>query len=479
MDDLELVKPLIEKTASTLQNPKVTADKSFNDSKSLNANEKASVEINGKGNAVAKISVKLNAQNENQALRSTVMSIIFDGKEQVWVPVGEFFGTGYQIHSSKTWYTKVDKDRLMETTWVMPFKSSAVMDVINYDEQIVEVDLDVSTTKYKWKNSSMYFGASWYEHNQIYTATDPEIGNHEWHYDVNYVDLKGKGVYVGDALTVFNTVDAWWGEGDEKIFVDGEEFPSCIGTGTEDYYGYAWCRPEKFSHPFIAQPTGAGNFHPGMTVNMRYRALDAMPFTTEISSNIELWHWVKTKVNYAMTAFWYARPGTESNVAPNVEMVQNPVAMKRSDIYKPVVNEEGIIEGEHLEVVAFDSGIVNTQSGDFGWSGESQLWWRNGMVGDELFAKFVLTQTGKYKFMAQLTKAVDYGIIQLYLNGQPVSKVINCYNSEEVIPYKVELGQYVLSEGENIISVKILGADVFAKPGNMVGIDYLKFENVK
>ena len=63
-------------------------------------------------------------------------------------------------------------------------------------------------------------------------------------------------------------------------------------------------------------------------MNMRYRALDAMPFSTEISSNIEMWHWVKTKVNYAMTAFWYARPGTESNVAPDIEMVQNPVAMK-------------------------------------------------------------------------------------------------------------------------------------------------------
>ena len=136
--------------------------------------------------------------------------------------------------------------------------------------------------------------------------------NHEWHFDVNYVDLAGQGVYVGDALTVFNTVDAWWGEGDEKIFVDGEEFPSSIGTGTEDYYGYAWCRPEKFSHPFIAQPTGAGNFHPGMTVNMRYRSLDAIPFATEISSNIEMWHWVKTKMNFAMTAFWYVKPGFQS-----------------------------------------------------------------------------------------------------------------------------------------------------------------------
>ena len=40
-----------------------------------------------------------------------------------------------------------------------------------------------------------------------------------------------------------NPVEAWWGEGDEKVFVDGEKFPSHFGTGTEDYYGYAWCWP--------------------------------------------------------------------------------------------------------------------------------------------------------------------------------------------------------------------------------------------
>ena len=49
----------------------------------------------------------------------------------------------------------------------------------------------------------------------------------------------------------------------------------------------------------------------------------------------------------------------------------------------------------------------------------------------------------------------------------------------EVLPFKVELGDYALSEGENIISVKLLGADVFAKPGNMAGIDYLQFEKVR
>ncbi len=37
-----------------------------------------------------------------------------------------------------------------------------------------------------------------------------------------------------------NPVDRWLGEGDERIGVDGEDFPSIFGSGTKDYYGYSW-----------------------------------------------------------------------------------------------------------------------------------------------------------------------------------------------------------------------------------------------
>lgn len=465
---------LVETSKNLLETPNQTNIIS-QQSKKITTADNLSIDINKKGRALSNLKIKLNADNINQALRSTVLSITFDELETVWIPVGEFFGTGYQINSSKTWYTKVSENGEMESSWLMPFKNSAKIALINYGDQEVEASLEVASIYYKWKNSSMYFGASWHELNQIHTASDPEIENHEWHYDVNYVDLKGQGVYVGDALTVFNTVDAWWGEGDEKIFVDGEDFPSCIGTGTEDYYGYAWCRPEKFTHPFIAQPTGAGNFHPGMTVNLRYRSLDAIPFNTEISSNIEMWHWVKTKMNFAMAAFWYVLPGFKSNVKPEIENVKIPVSLKRTDIFKPIVEENGVIEGEHLDVITFNSGIVSTQSGDFGWSSESQLWWRNGEVGDELITKFILNKTAKYNVSAQLTKAVDYGILQIYLNGVPAGKKFNGYNADSVIPVKIDLGNFVLSEGENIFSIKIIGADNRAKPGKMIGVDCINF----
>ncbi len=442
--------------------------------KKLAANEEWVIGLNGM-KAISEIHMKLNAAGMNQALRSTVLSISFDDEETVWVPVGDFFGTGYRIFQSETFYTSVSESGLMKAFWKMPFQNSAKIRLINYGNQEVEVELGVATEDYKWKNNSMYFGASWHEYNGINTAKDTST---DWHFDVNYVDIKGQGVYAGDALTVFNTADAWWGEGDEKIFVNHESFPSCIGTGTEDYYGYAWCRPEKFTHPFIAQPTGAGNFHPGMTVNMRYRALDAMPFTDELSSNIELWHWTKTKINYAMTAFFYVRPGFEINIKPDTEIVKLPVAMKRSDIYEPAVDENGKIEGEYLEVMVYDSGDISSQSGNFGWSNGNQLWWRNAKAGDELTAKFILDKTGKYKVSAQLTRAADYGIIQLYLNGTAIGNKFNGYIENSVKPVLVNLGTHNLSEGENIISIKILGSDKRAKPGHMAGIDFLEFQEL-
>ncbi len=50
----------------------------------------------------------------------------------------------------------------------------------------------------------------------------PATGGTGNHFDISFVSLEGKGVYAGDGVVVINTADAWWGEGDEKIFVDGE-----------------------------------------------------------------------------------------------------------------------------------------------------------------------------------------------------------------------------------------------------------------
>lgn len=482
MKVLNRANSVIENTAEKLKKPEIDISQTerFPKSKLLNPGDTLFFRKYEKNRAIRKLLINLDAKDIKQALRSTVLSITFDNEQTVWCPIGDFFGTGYQACKSVTWYSEVSQDGLMISRWVMPFHENCIVKIINYGNQNVNLDAAVHFSNYSWNNASMHFGCSWHEYHHLNTSLPKEEQIDSWHFDVNYIDIEGRGVYAGDALTVFNTADAWWGEGDEKIFVDDDIFPSCLGTGTEDYYGYAWCRPETFTHPFIAQPAGNGNFHPGMTVNMRYRTLDAMPFNKKIESDIEMWHWAKTKINYAMTSYWYAKPGYSSNIDPAPDLVKKPVPVKRSDIYPPVVNEQGIIEGEILGVVEATNGTAGTQSHDkFNWSNDAQLWWRGAENGDLLKMNFIISEKGKYKVSGQFTKAVDYGMINIKINGNPVNGKFNGYLSQGVKAFHFPLGTHKLNSGKNTISIEITGKDPQANIGYMAGIDFLKFEPFK
>ncbi|HKK45442.1 MAG TPA: glycoside hydrolase family 172 protein, partial [Balneolaceae bacterium] len=261
--------------------------------------------------AIRRISMKLDAKDPNQALRSTILKISFDGQQTVWAPVGDFFGTGYQYRKSDTWYTTVTSCGLLRAYWIMPFQTKAKITIKNLGNQRVNLsEGQVAYSDWQWDTSSMHFGASWHQYSDLNTGGQKNMEAKGNPFDVNYTTLKGKGVYVGDALTLFNTSYAWWGEGDEKIYIDGEDFPSHFGTGSEDYYGYAWARPESFiNHPFISQPDGSGDITPGYTINLRFRSLDAIPFQQKLKFDMGLWHWAGTTIDYAPTTFYYLKPG--------------------------------------------------------------------------------------------------------------------------------------------------------------------------
>jgi hypothetical protein len=291
--------------------------------------------------------------------------------------------------------------------------------------------------------------------------------------DVNYVTVEGKGVYVGDTLTIMNGDANWWGEGDEKIFVDGEKFPSHFGTGTEDYYGYAWCRPEFFSAPFHAQPEGGGNLAGGYSVNDRYRALDAIPFEKSLHFDMELWHWGKTKTNYAPATFWYARPGCTASVEPDEVTVAKTVAKERTDIM-PVFRVSGAIEGESLKVIERTGGTAQAQNAPFGWSNDGQLWWMDGAVGDKLVVEFPVEKAGRYAVLANLTKAVDYAVVALNVNDEEPKEFDRFH--QDVRHDQVDLGTFDLKEGSNTLTVKIVGTNPQAAPRRMFGLDFIKLE---
>ncbi|MBN1185380.1 MAG: DUF2961 domain-containing protein [Bacteroidales bacterium] len=426
--------------------------------------------INEKDAAISYLNVVLKSRNKEQALRSTVLSVAFDGQQTVWVPVGEFFGTGYKMFPHKTWVNKTTKEGNMQSVWVMPFREKCKLAFINYGNDTIRLEGNIGLTDYIWKANSMYFGASWHEYNRVKTRNEKG-----WFFDVNYIDIEGKGLYVGDQVTLFNMANTWWGEGDEKIFVDGETFPSNIGTGSEDYYGYAFGHPEPFSHPFISQPTGAGNFVPEMTINMRHRSLDAIPFTTSISSNIEMWHWYSTCINYAMTAYWYVQFPYNVNIMPDIENVKQPVIKSKDDFYNPTVDDRGILEGEYMQIVRTtggnaDAAYLRTSEGeDYG-----QVNWRYGGKGDTAEFRFRIPEKVTCNIWGIFTKAEDYGSVRILINNKKAG-IFHGYQSSGITTSKINLGTHVLHGGYNTLTLIMIEGDKRANPANLVGIDKLLF----
>jgi len=269
--------------------------------------------------AIHELSIRLDAMDLTQALRSTVLKLSFDGERTVWCPVGDFFGSGVGLNPYKGWFRTVSEDGTMTCYWVMPYQKACRIELENLGDREVDARIGkVGVSPWEWNERSMYFRAGW--HSKVRIPTKPRS-------DFNYVKLDGEGVYVGDTLTIYNRAKAWWGEGDEKIFVNGEDFPSHFGTGTEDYYGYSFGGAGgTFDAPFHAMVRGHGNAKEGYVTQSRTRSLDAIPFDRSIDVNMEIWHWRDTKVDYSAASYWYARPGAKCNLEPEEGQARRAVS---------------------------------------------------------------------------------------------------------------------------------------------------------
>ena len=234
-------------------------------------------------------------------MSNTWLQIEFDGVNTIDVPLGFIFGCGDQIIETKNWYSKVDTDGSMASFWVMPFQKYSNIKLLYKGDKSVTGIIEVAIGDWLWNDRSMYFHANFKRLDEMPAKKTV---------DFNYIDLKNQaGVYVGDVLQVYKTFRGWWGEGDEKVYIDGSKFPDHFGTGTEDYYGYAWGHPETFSNVFTCQPIGNANTGDkgGTSVNSRVRNLDAIPFRNSLHFDMESWQLYGGPVNYALACFWYEK----------------------------------------------------------------------------------------------------------------------------------------------------------------------------
>lgn len=430
----------------------------------LQPGETVTRSIEGAG-AVGSLKVRIQGPNLAQAMRSTVIHADFDGQQTIWVPVGEFFGTGVGLNPYQGWWREVGKDGWMSCYWPMPFKDHAKIALTNDGKDAVNVEIaDIGVADWDWNDRTMYFHASWRGEEQIPVFGADMTRMKDW----NIITVKGKGVYAGDTLALFNRANVWWGEGDEKVFVDGESFPSHFGTGSEDYFGYAWGSSDYFTSPFHAQPSGAGNTSMNHTTNTRVRVLDTIPFHRSLQFDIELWHWQTTKIDYATTAYWYAFAGETDNGEVSPEKAAATVGKARM-----------AIEGENTQLRKVTGGFTEAQQGDWGASGGKHLWWKNAQTGDELELAFQVSGQGTYEMAAQMITAVDYGRFRVALDGRELFASEDFYAPDGVHLKQLRLGRFALEKGEHRLTFTVLEPNPNAKPGNMLGVDYIELEKIE
>jgi len=131
--------------------------------------------------------------------------------------------------------------------WPMPFNERARITIESQHlEDIEGFFYQITYALGNIADNAAYFHAQWRR-----SMTTRELPEH------TIVDgVKGEGQYVGTYLAWTQFSDGWWGEGEVKFYIDGDQgYPTICGTGTEDYFGGAWgFGDETYSTSFLGYP---------------------------------------------------------------------------------------------------------------------------------------------------------------------------------------------------------------------------------
>jgi hypothetical protein len=297
--------------ATRLSRPSRATESSHSARLEVEPGREATTRIANEGpGAIERLSVRVEPATP-ETLRRTRLELWFDGRPTVRGSLGDLFGTGPGMNVHESIVTAVDDDGL-HLFFVMPFQREAELRVAGPVPAIV--DVEASLRDYEWSERSRYFHGARRPYELI--ARTPQ--------DLRLLEIEGSGHFVGGVLNVANSSRGWWGEGDEKIWVDGDAFPSFFGTGTEDYYGYAYCSTELFHRPFHGQTLAEGPDNAGRISLYRFHVLDAIPFRERFRFDLEVWYWATyAQLGYDAVVFWYA--GDDARLIAPTDQVEDYV----------------------------------------------------------------------------------------------------------------------------------------------------------
>jgi hypothetical protein len=418
-----------------------------------------------------KIKVPMPADGEEQRrfLSELAVRITWDDDAEpaIWAPLGDFFGFTGGGASFHTLPSGLTKDGWFYSYWYMPFAKKAHVEIVNDGPHDVSLETSLGHAPLTQAvDGLMRFHAKW--HRNAFEPLRPDRMP-----DWTVLATQGRGRFVGMNLHVWFPGGGWWGEGDEKFFVDGEKFPSWIGTGSEDYFGYAWGDPAYFERPFHSQPLNEQNR--GHIDDNRWHIVDNVPFQKSFEGCIEKYQ-NDHDSRYAATAFWYLAPGgADPYVAQPVE--------DRTDYWIQPMQVAQVIKGGDMQVVAKPAQDLDQHQQMFPtlarmWANDEQLWWKADVAGQHVDLQFPVKADGTYRVLIRPTLANNYGIAQLSIDGKNVGAPIDLYYREVTAGDAQLLDTLHLGAGPHTLGVTISGKNP-ASSSCGFGFDYLRLEPVR
>ena len=354
----------------------------------------------------------------------------------------------------------------------MPFGKSARLVLKNYLEAPATVEFQIEWAPLpQWSEDLAYFYARWRHEPDSLT------------FDYPFLETAGRGHFVGVSMPIDHPLDGWWGEGDEKVWVDEDGFPPYIGTGSEDYFGDAW------GIRYLSGPSfGASSMKGHRTCNYRWHFMDFIPFTKRMRMTIENYgpngQGPRGQYDYSSTAFWYQAEltppfgelrgvkyiGGDDPAGKPVPMEYNPAAFQDVTAADVRTYGLGIIFAQQAEVLlaeAVQAGrakIVTDAGRGYEFDREQAVDFGAATAGQKLAEiKFKVSSDGVY--YPCLYTAQEAGIAELSLESG--GKLLSITGRPK--PHRLQLGGIFLARGEHPMSLVAVTA------GHAI-LDCLQFE---
>lgn len=382
-----------------------------------------------------------------------LLRIYWDGRERpgVEAPLGDFFANcfGQRREVISTPVVVEDADSY-NCYWRMPFRKSVRIEIVNQSEKPVCL---------------LYYNIDWIKKDSIPDDTPYFHAQYRQEYPVakdrDYVVLEttGKGHYVGTVLAVRTRSPSWFGEGDEKIYIDGEAKPSIWGTGTEDYFLSAWGLKAKstptFGVPYFDQWGIVG----GHTSAYRWHLSDPLVFNTGIKVTFEHFGWISPDENpEGKTNSWNPREDDYSSVAFWYQTGEPTFAARA-----PHARERRLPSLERVTVRAADfaaeehHGTGEARSQQVGvHDAPHLLYMPPAAEGAWLEIPVTVEKKEPLRLLLNVTKSYDFGIYQAYFDGTRIGDRFDLYG-EDIEAGEVHLLDFWPDPGKHTLRLECVG----------------------